>query len=57
MTGNLNLRNEAPAKSKCFTVSWDVPLKLVPKSSSWYNNDPLFNAEPGINMGHIYKIF
>ena len=35
--------------------SGDVPLKRVSKSAS--NDDPLFSAKTGINMGHIFKIF
>ena len=27
------------------------------KSASWYDDDPLFSAKAGINMGHIFKIF
>ena len=38
-------------------LSGDVPLKWVSKSASWYNNDPLFSAKTGINMGHIFRIF
>ena len=34
-----------------------MPLKWVAKSASWYNDDPLFSAKSGINMGHIFKIF
>ena len=37
-------------------LSRDVLLKWVAKSASWYNNDPLFSARTGINMGHIFKI-
>ena len=33
-----------------------MPLKWVSKSASWYNNDPLFSAKIGINVGHIFKI-
>ena len=38
-------------------LSVDVPLKWVSKSASWYNDDPLFSAKTGINMGHIFKIY
>ena len=34
-----------------------VLLKWVSKSTSWYNDNPLFDAKTGINMGHIFKIF
>ena len=27
------------------------------KVASWYNDDPLFSAKTGINMGHIFKIY
>ena len=27
------------------------------KIRPWYNDDPLFSAEIGVNMGHIFKIF
>ena len=23
--------------------------------SAWYNDDPIFSAKTGINMGHIFK--
>ena len=32
-----------------------VPLKWITKSASWYNDDPLFSAKTGINLGHIFK--
>ena len=37
-------------------LSRDMWQKWVPKSASWFNDDPLFNAKTGINMGHIFKI-
>ena len=48
----LNLALPAP-----LGLSGDMPLKGVAKSASWYNDDPLFSAKTGINMGHIFKIF
>ena len=30
--------------------------KWVSKSASWYNDNPLFCAKTGINIGHIFKI-
>ena len=43
--------------SYCKGVSGDVLLKWVPKSASWYNNDPfLFSAKADISLGHIFKI-
>ena len=32
------------------SLSGDVP-------AFWYNNDPLFSAKTGIDIGHIFKIF
>ena len=37
-------------------LSRDMPLKWVSKSAFRYNNDPLFNAKTGINMGHVFYI-
>ena len=36
------------------TCRW---IEWVSKSASWYNDDPLFSAKTGIDMGHIFKIF
>ena len=36
---------------------WGRATEMVSKSGSWYNDDPLFSAKIGINMGHIFKIF
>ena len=35
----------------------EVLLKWVAKLASWYDDDPLFSAKTGINIGHIFKIF
>ena len=38
-------------------LSGDEPLKWVAKSASLYNDDPLFSAKTGINMGIIFSFF
>ena len=38
-------------------LSWDVPLKLVAKSASWYMIDDPFSAKTCITMGHIFTNF
>ena len=54
-----NATHQEGALSGGFLVQWSIWGRAAEmgRKISLYNDDPLFSAKTGINMGHIFTIF